>query len=32
LLGAEILTPVKVLSYAYIFARRQHFVYLPIFS
>jgi len=31
LLGAEISTPAKVLSYAYIFARRQCFVYTPIF-
>jgi hypothetical protein len=30
-LGAEILTPAKVLSYAFIFTRRQHFVYPPRF-
>ncbi len=30
-LGAEISTPAKILSYAYISARRQHFVYPPIF-
>ncbi len=31
LLGAEISTPAKILSYAYISARRQCFVYTPIF-
>ncbi len=31
LLGAEILTPAKILSYAYIFARRLYFVYPPKF-
>jgi hypothetical protein len=32
LLGAEILTPAKVLSYAYIFTRRLYFVYPLRFS
>jgi len=32
LLGAEILTPAKVLSYAFIFTRRLYFVYPPRFS
>jgi hypothetical protein len=32
LLGAEILTPAKVLSYAYIFTRRLYFRHPPIFS
>ncbi len=31
LLGAEILTLAKILSHAYIFTRRLHFVYPPIF-